>query len=208
MTLRIVLYNSILFSIDSCDLLPSSQYILLNWIRSCFRLVNMCFLQFNLRSRCGPKYLASSAWRIFKPLKVIGGHIFLQVNVICIDFIPCQFNILRVFSYMYSLPLPRLSSPRVFGSIAPKAAGGKGELIHREPWKGKSLRIGLPNLTGLSVRRGCSSAEISSHVCHLFFYFILKIITSCHFAQHLVYTFDNLWKSCRVYAQWRVFYKL
>jgi len=69
------------FTFDSCDLLPGShlvQYILLSWIPSCFRLVNMCFLQFSLRSRCSPKYLASSAWGILKPFKITGGHIFLR----------------------------------------------------------------------------------------------------------------------------------
>jgi len=49
---RVALYNN-LFPIDSCDLLPSSQYILLDRIPSCFRSVNTCFLQF--------KYLVSSA---------------------------------------------------------------------------------------------------------------------------------------------------
>jgi len=61
MGLRIASYNSNLFSVGSCDLLPSSRCILLNWIPSCFRLVNMRFLQFSLCSRCSPKYFTSSA---------------------------------------------------------------------------------------------------------------------------------------------------
>jgi len=62
MGLRIVLYKINLFSVDNCDLLASSQYILPNWIPSCFHLVNMCFLQFSLRSRYSPKYLENGRW--------------------------------------------------------------------------------------------------------------------------------------------------
>jgi len=46
--LKIALYNSNLFSVDSCDLLPSSQYIFRSWNPNCFRLVNICFFQFSL----------------------------------------------------------------------------------------------------------------------------------------------------------------
>jgi len=37
--LRIALHNGNLFSVDSCDLLPRSQYIFL----TCFRSVDICF---------------------------------------------------------------------------------------------------------------------------------------------------------------------
>jgi len=84
--LKMALYNSNLFSINSCDLLPSSQYILLSWIPSYFCLVVMCFLQFSLWSRCNPKYLASSAWGTFRLFKITGGHISVRVvNVTCTD---------------------------------------------------------------------------------------------------------------------------
>jgi hypothetical protein len=46
-----------LFSVNSCDLLLSSQYIFFNCSPSYFCLVDICFLQFSLRSRYSSKYL-------------------------------------------------------------------------------------------------------------------------------------------------------
>jgi len=46
-----------------------------------FILGEYYFLQFSLRSKRGPKYLASSAWGIFKPFKVTGVcHRFCPIN--------------------------------------------------------------------------------------------------------------------------------
>jgi len=47
-TNRFTDYPVALFSVDSRDLLPGSRYILPNWNPSCFRLVNIRFLQFAL----------------------------------------------------------------------------------------------------------------------------------------------------------------
>jgi len=41
-----------------------------------------------------------------------------------------------------------------------------------------------------------------------FFYFVLRIITSCYYAVTFSNTFDNLYKSRRAYAQWHILYKL
>jgi len=59
-------------------------------------LVYTCFLQFSLRSRCSPKYLASSQF------KVTDGHVSLRmVNITCTDFL-CRIAIIPPFSMMLS----------------------------------------------------------------------------------------------------------
>jgi len=89
MDLSIALYNNNLFSVDSYDFLPYSQYIFPSCNPSCLRLVNMCFLQFSLRSRYIAKYLASSARGILRPFSVTDGYVSLRVvNVTCINFVP------------------------------------------------------------------------------------------------------------------------
>jgi len=77
--LNIALYSNNLFSVVSCDFLPSSQYIFPNYNSSCLRLVSMCFFQFSLRSRCIPKYLVSSVCGIVYPFSVTNGHVSLRV---------------------------------------------------------------------------------------------------------------------------------
>jgi hypothetical protein len=47
---------SLLF-IESFDLRPSNQYILVRAIPSCFCLVKMCLCQVSLLSRCSPRYI-------------------------------------------------------------------------------------------------------------------------------------------------------
>jgi hypothetical protein len=49
-----------LFFVDSFDLHPSNQYILVRVISSCFHLVKMCLCQVSLLSRGSPRYLISS----------------------------------------------------------------------------------------------------------------------------------------------------
>jgi len=51
----------------------------------CFRLVNMCFLQFSLRSRCNPKYLASWGRKSLKPIQGYWWTHF-SADVTCADF--------------------------------------------------------------------------------------------------------------------------
>jgi len=97
--------------------MPGCRCILLSWIPSCFRLVNMCFLQFNLRSKCGPKYLASLAWGIFKLFKVTSGHVSLRVvNVTCTDFASLTL-ILHFFHFFHFWTYKRLSCKRRDASI-------------------------------------------------------------------------------------------
>jgi hypothetical protein len=59
MDFSIVLYNTILFSIDSCEFLPINQYILLTLSPKCLRLLHICFSQLSCSSRCMPRYLTS-----------------------------------------------------------------------------------------------------------------------------------------------------
>jgi hypothetical protein len=51
-----------LLSIDSVDLLLSSQCICFAFMLSCFRLVLMCFAHVGLLSRCIPRYFTSFSW--------------------------------------------------------------------------------------------------------------------------------------------------
>jgi len=79
----------------------------------------------------------------------------------------------------------------------------------------------LQNPTWYRIGTSCkilasSNSEISGQIGKIIricirqnffpFYFILEIITSCHLT--FGDTFDNLWKSWRTYAQWRLLYKI
>jgi hypothetical protein len=60
--LNIVLYMRGLLLVESFDLRPSNQYILVRVIPSCFRFAKMCLCQVSLLSTCSPRYLTSSRW--------------------------------------------------------------------------------------------------------------------------------------------------
>jgi hypothetical protein len=60
--LSIVLYMRSLLLVESFDLRPSNQYILVRVILSCFRFGKMCLCQVSLLSRCSRTYLTSSPW--------------------------------------------------------------------------------------------------------------------------------------------------
>jgi hypothetical protein len=50
------------FVMESFDLLPSNQYILVRVIPGCFRFAKMCLCQIiDLLSRCSSRYLTSSS---------------------------------------------------------------------------------------------------------------------------------------------------
>jgi hypothetical protein len=51
--------RSLLF-VETFDLRPSNQYILVRVIPSCFRLAKICLCQVSLMSCCSPRYLTSS----------------------------------------------------------------------------------------------------------------------------------------------------
>jgi hypothetical protein len=55
-----VLYMRSLLLVESSDLPPSNQYILVMMIPSCFRFAKMRFFQVSLLSRCSLRYLTSS----------------------------------------------------------------------------------------------------------------------------------------------------
>jgi hypothetical protein len=51
-----------LFLVKSCDLHPSSQYILVRVIPSCFYFARMCLCQVSLPSRCSLIFLTFPSW--------------------------------------------------------------------------------------------------------------------------------------------------
>ena len=77
-----------LFSIDSCDFLPSSQYNSFTLSSICFLFITMWSLQLSLWSKCIPRYFVTAAIGISKLLIVTGGHRpFLSVNVMWTNFV-------------------------------------------------------------------------------------------------------------------------
>jgi hypothetical protein len=54
--LSIAIFMRSLLLVESFDLCPSSQYILVRVGPSCFRFVKMCLCQVSLLSRCSPRY--------------------------------------------------------------------------------------------------------------------------------------------------------
>jgi len=60
----------------------------------------MCFLQFSLRSRCSPRYLASSVWGIFKPFKITVGHVSAGGKCHLYRFCPIFFYIKNNYYYL------------------------------------------------------------------------------------------------------------
>jgi hypothetical protein len=63
--LSIVLYIRSLFLMESCDLCPSSQYIFVRMIPSCFHFAKMCLCQVSLPSRCSLRFLTFSSCTLF-----------------------------------------------------------------------------------------------------------------------------------------------
>jgi hypothetical protein len=59
-----VLFSRSLFSTDTCECLPMIQYIRLNESSNCFFLACMCVRHVSRRSKCNPRYLALSLWRM------------------------------------------------------------------------------------------------------------------------------------------------
>jgi hypothetical protein len=110
--------------VESFDLLPRSQYILVWVIPSCFRFAKMCLCQVSLLSRCSPRYLISSSWGSCTLFIWIGGHVYLRVvNVRWIFLDPIAFifpflNLLKSRqSNLWNSPL-LLSSRHVFHSTS------------------------------------------------------------------------------------------
>jgi hypothetical protein len=51
-----------LLLVESFDLRPNNQYILVSVIPSCFRFAKKCLCQVSLISRCSPRYLTHTSW--------------------------------------------------------------------------------------------------------------------------------------------------
>jgi hypothetical protein len=79
-----------LLLVESFDLRPSNQYILVRVIPSCFRFAKMCLCQVSRLSWCSPRYLTLLgvvADCLYGPGG--GGHVSLRVvNVTWIDLYP------------------------------------------------------------------------------------------------------------------------
>jgi hypothetical protein len=73
--LSIVLYARILLLVESFDLRPSNQQILVRAIPRCFRFAKMCLCQVSLLSRCSPRHLTYSSCGSCTLFKWIGGTI-------------------------------------------------------------------------------------------------------------------------------------
>jgi hypothetical protein len=70
-----------LLLVESFDLSPSDQHILVRVIPSCFHFTKMCFCQLSLLSRCSSRYFTSSQGSCTLFLRT-GGHVpFRVVNV-------------------------------------------------------------------------------------------------------------------------------
>jgi hypothetical protein len=87
MGLSTALYTRSSLSVDSVDLLPSSQCVCFASRLSCFILVLMCFTHVSLLSRCMPRYFTSFFWgRSTLPISTVGQVWLRRVNVICVDY--------------------------------------------------------------------------------------------------------------------------
>ena len=77
---------------DSWDFRPRIQYSFRNCRSRCFLLVVMCLRQVSRRSRCSPRYLASSGWTRETLFSWTGGHDDrLSMKVRWVDFISLAF---------------------------------------------------------------------------------------------------------------------
>jgi hypothetical protein len=80
-----------LLLVESFDLRPSNQYVLMRVIPSSFRFAKMCLCQVRLLLMCSTRYMTSSrgSCTLFIWTGGGGGHVFLYVtNVTWIDFEP------------------------------------------------------------------------------------------------------------------------
>jgi hypothetical protein len=75
--LSIVLCMRSLLLVESFDLRPSNEHILVRAIHNCFVFAKMCLCQVSVRY--SPRYLPSSFWEICTFFIWTGGHISLRV---------------------------------------------------------------------------------------------------------------------------------
>jgi len=81
------LYSRSLLSTDRWDFLPSNQLSSLCCRSICFRFLTIWSFQFNLLSKCNPRYFTVAAGGISTSLKWIGGlESFRNLKVSCADF--------------------------------------------------------------------------------------------------------------------------
>jgi hypothetical protein len=75
-----------LLLVESSDLRPSNQYILMRMVPSCLRFAKMCLCQVSLLSRYTPRCLTASSWGSCTLFIWSEGHVSLHVvNVMWID---------------------------------------------------------------------------------------------------------------------------
>ena len=75
-----------LFSVDRWDCFLINQSISFVFKSICFLFLTMCSFQFNLQSKCNPRYFTTTVWgMIFWLMLTAGQWPFRRVNVMCDD---------------------------------------------------------------------------------------------------------------------------
>jgi hypothetical protein len=99
--LGIFLYNKILLLVESFDLRPSNQYILVRVSPSCFRFAKMRLYQVSFLSWFSPRYSISPSWESCTLFVWTGEQVSLViVNVAWTDLDPLAF-ILQFLNRFY-----------------------------------------------------------------------------------------------------------
>jgi hypothetical protein len=152
-----------LLLVESFDFLsPSSQYILVRLIPSCFRFSKMCLCQVSLLSRCSSRYLTSSPWGTCTLFILTGGaHFFRVMNVTWIDLDPFALilhllNLLWIASSLVFIFCEAMVGPLFVVStevsstkfaVADSDEGGKSAVCIRYNNGHRTLPWGTPALT-------------------------------------------------------------
>jgi len=92
-----------LFSIDRRDFFPINQLISSVFKSIYFLFLAMCSFQFNLQSKCSPRYFIASVWGMIVWLMLTAGQWpFRRVNLMCndLDSLTLIFHFLSHFSMM------------------------------------------------------------------------------------------------------------
>jgi hypothetical protein len=148
-----------LLLVESFDLCPSNQYILVRVIPSCFRLC-----QVSLLSRCSPRYLTSSSWWDLYVIYMYQGPCFPScVNVMWTDLDPWAFILLFSNQFWIAASLVCSLCEAMAGSLYVAATAillanvtlvdcgevGRSEVYSRYNRGPRTLPCDMPTLTGL-----------------------------------------------------------
>jgi hypothetical protein len=95
---------SYLVSIDRWEFFSINQLICFVFKSICFLFVAMCSFQFNLQSKCSPRYFTTSVWGMIALLMLTAGQWpFRGVNFMCddLDSLTLIFHFFSHFSMMF-----------------------------------------------------------------------------------------------------------